>query len=341
MAATVFSPKELMLHAVDCARYLMPRCWLVIGVCMAVSACTLPQADFIKQLDAQIALLADPKPPYVDGVVYKNTLFSEVALDLYLPYGQDEPSVTRHPVYIYVHGGSWMHGHRKLVRLVDKRIETLRQNGIAVISIDYRKLQQAGIGGATDDARASLDWLLNNATKYQLDTHNVVVHGASAGGHLALMMGFSVSHPELEIKLILDDFGPADLVALQHQQKGGGPNLLQLYPNSRLRALSPMTYIKSGLPPVYIIHARGDDLVPLSQSEALVAALRAKGNTAELEVLEISGADHGFRGTSEAFNRELDIKRTQKVLSVLLQGTKLSGAMSSGAMSSGAKSSST
>lgn len=280
-------------------------------------ACAPRQAPILSQLDEKLAAMPDPRPPYHDGLVYKSTLWGDVALDLYQPYNHREGAGQRHPVYLHVHGGSWMFGHRKFIRLAEERVEALRENGVAVISIDYRKLQQVGIGGAVDDALSSLQWLVENADKYQLDIQNVVLHGLSAGGHLVLMMGFTHRLPQLKIKLILDDYGPADLVELQHQPMQNRRNILQLYPDFRLRTLSPINHVRPGLPPVQMTHARGDDLVPLAQSESLLQALLDAGNAASLEILELHGPHHGMKNASEQIKRELMDKGTGLILAAL------------------------
>jgi dipeptidyl aminopeptidase/acylaminoacyl peptidase len=58
------------------------------------------------------------------------------------------------------------------------------------------------------------------------------------------------------------------------------------------RQMSPVTYVRKGLPPVLAIHGDADPTVPYDQSVSLVKALRTAGNQADL--ITVPGGEHGF-----------------------------------------------
>jgi dipeptidyl aminopeptidase/acylaminoacyl peptidase len=58
------------------------------------------------------------------------------------------------------------------------------------------------------------------------------------------------------------------------------------------RQLSPMMYLRKGLPPVLAIHGDADPTVPYDQSVRLAKALKAAGDDAEL--ITVPGGKHGF-----------------------------------------------
>jgi acetyl esterase/lipase len=62
------------------------------------------------------------------------------------------------------------------------------------------------------------------------------------------------------------------------------------------RRATPLTYIDAQDPPFLVIHGEDDGMVPIAQSESLVAALSAAG--VEVTFLRISGLGHGFVGPS-------------------------------------------
>ena len=62
------------------------------------------------------------------------------------------------------------------------------------------------------------------------------------------------------------------------------------------KAVSPLTYVRSGLPPVFTIHGDEDNLVPYSHAERLHAALEKAGVPNKL--MTVRGGKHG------GFNRE-------------------------------------
>jgi dipeptidyl aminopeptidase/acylaminoacyl peptidase len=58
------------------------------------------------------------------------------------------------------------------------------------------------------------------------------------------------------------------------------------------RRLSPITYVRQGLPPLLALHGDQDTTVPFQQSAALVKALKTAGNDAEL--ITVPGGQHLF-----------------------------------------------
>ena len=58
------------------------------------------------------------------------------------------------------------------------------------------------------------------------------------------------------------------------------------------RQLSPITYVRKGLPPVLAIHGDNDEIVPYEQSARLIKALKGAGDDAEL--ITVPGAKHAF-----------------------------------------------
>ena len=92
-----------------------------------------------------------------------------------------------HPVAVLIHGGCWL-AELPGVELMWHMADNLRNHGIAVWSIEYRRLGHAGGGypGTFLDIANGADHLRVIAEKYHLDLSRVITVGHSAGGHLAL-----------------------------------------------------------------------------------------------------------------------------------------------------------
>lgn len=73
-----------------------------------------------------------------------------------------------------------------------------------------------------------------------------------------------------------------------------------------LAAAGAMTYIDAKDPPTLLIHGVNDHTVPIQQSRAYLAALRAKGVRAEL--IEIPGVDHSFVGATADATRAASLQ---------------------------------
>jgi acetyl esterase/lipase len=240
-------------------------------------------------------------------------------LDLYLP---DDGAL--HPVILYLHTGAWITGDRDPGA-------SLRQarRGYAVASIDY-ELAPASIWPAQiEDCKAAVRWLRANAARYHLDLNRIAVFGASAGGHLAAVLGTSggveaLEGPELgnagyssRVKAVVDFYGPTDLLKLDSEKLPCiplsanepflPPSLLIGCPiqecPEKAESANPIRYITPDDPPFLILHGALDCLVPWQQSALLYDALRAAGVTASLHLL--ATAKHADEHFDELQNQQI------------------------------------
>lgn len=226
-------------------------------------------------------------------------------LDLYLPADDSSPR----PVVVWIHGGGWRAGNKRNCRLL-----WLVGQGCAVASIEYRLSTEAPFPAQIHDCKGAVRWLRAKSTTYGLDTERFVAAGASAGGHLAALLGTSGGVAELEgdvggnleqssrVQAFVDFYGPTDFVSWIRSPHGraidrpGSPVALLLggIPSQRLelaRKASPVTYVTSDDPPALIIHGSADPVVPVEQSQILAERYRNAGLTAVLHIIE--GARHG------------------------------------------------
>jgi len=102
--------------------------------------------------------------------------------------------------------------------------------------------------------------------------------------------------PAAKVAAVVDFFGIADVLDQlegPHARDFAGMWIpAQPERQALARSLSPMTYVRKGLPPVLAIHGDADPLVPHEQSERLVDALKASGDDAQL--ITVPGGKHGF-----------------------------------------------
>ena len=124
--------------------------------------------------------------------------------------------------------------------------------------------------------------------------------GASAGGHLALMLGETNANRDdpAAIQAVIDFYGPTDLCALRNNEGAAGHAVNLLLGGkatdiaARCETASPLQLVGQGNPPVLIIHGTEDALVPLDQSRGIATALQNAGVRHRLVV--VKGARHGF-----------------------------------------------
>lgn len=238
------------------------------------------------------------------GLTYRTVNGWNGTLDLYLP-----TATGIHPLLIYFHGGGWEHGSREMI--VANVIPYLEM-GFAVANVDYRLTKTATAPAAVEDARCAVRWLAANAARYRLDTADFVLAGGSAGAHLALMAGMlrssdgldgpCASEPEPRIAAIINYYGIADVADLldgPHRRHwavewiGDVPDRREL-----ARRMSPLTYVRPGLPPIITVHGDADNVVPYEQSVRLRDALTRAGVPNEL--VTVPGGRHSSQGFSDA-----------------------------------------
>jgi acetyl esterase/lipase len=154
---------------------------------LAATALPSAQAQFISFRQ----VLERPERPQPQVRVAYGALAQQQA-ELWLPSPAERP----HPVVLMVHGGCWR-ADLPGPELLAWQAEALRQRGVAVYSVTYRRLAAAGApdveanGGypATfQDLALAADHLRTLATQHPLDLQRVTTTGHSAGGHLALWL---------------------------------------------------------------------------------------------------------------------------------------------------------
>jgi acetyl esterase/lipase len=163
-----------------------------------------------------------------------------------------------------------------------------------------------------EDCRCALRWVIRNAEQYKFDTSKIVVTGHSAGGHLSLTTALLPAsagldrecpgNEELKVAAVINWYGITDVNDVLD-----GPNM-QSYAVAWLgsltnreeiaRRVSPLEYVRPGLPPILTIHGDADNVVPYSQATRLQAALEKAGVPHQL--ITIPGGKHG--GFSRADN---------------------------------------
>lgn len=234
-------------------------------------------------------------------------------LDLYVPTQTEKDK--RLPLIVWIHGGAWRYGDK-----TDTPALFLVRHKYAVASLNYRLSDQAPFPAQIEDCKAAIRWLRAHAAQYNLDADRFGAFGMSAGGHLVALLGTSNNVKDFDrgaflnesskVQAVCDWSGLTDLISIAKQQPKGAP-LDESAPNSPIRKFlggpvkekqmlaikaSPITYIASiatnNPPPFLIMHGDRDQIVPLAQSQQLLAALQRAHIDARLIIVKNGG--HNF-----------------------------------------------
>jgi len=227
-------------------------------------------------------------------------------LDAYLP-ADDQI----HPAVISIHGGGWRNGDKTGgFRAVQG--DQLIRAGVAVFSINYRLSGVAPYPAAVDDCLAAVRWIRANAADFNIDADRLAVWGGSAGGHLALMMGFMEPGPDdLDaegepltnfMRCVVAKNPPTDFTAEDEMHTERALVAFMGAPRDeapeRYKAASPVTHLSADDPPVLAMHGTADRTVPYHQVLVLQQKMAEVG--VPLTLVTFEGAGHGLRGADRA-----------------------------------------
>ena len=232
------------------------------------------------------------------NVVYTKVKDWDGKMDLYLPPKAKGPS----PVIINIHGGGWNKG----VKESQTGFNTFFKMGYAVANIEYRLTQQATAPAAVEDTRCALIYLVKHAKELSIDTSKIVVMGGSAGGHLALMAGllgndhrFDSNCPGVEgirVAAIINKYGIVDVWDWGYGTKVTSKSATRWLGDRSndkkfAASVSPIHYVNSSSPPIFIVHGDADPVVPYQHSVDLHKKLLEAG--VKTEFITVPGGQHG------------------------------------------------
>jgi len=225
-----------------------------------------------------------------EEVVYAKHGEHEIMMDVQLPEGGEGP----YPAVLFIHGGGW----QACSRVDDRRfLDVITNAGCAIFNIDYRLSTVAPFPAQLQDCKAAVRFVRANAKRFNIDPNRVGVFGGSAGGHLALMTGMTGGMSEYtyggvtadfvgdgaqnldqpdDVQAIVAYFPPTDVAAwsttvpsmltevhIARERFLGGPAEEHI---ELCRIASPVTYLRSNLPPIMLGHGPRDNCVGFSHS---------------------------------------------------------------------------
>jgi acetyl esterase/lipase len=234
----------------------------------------------------------------IPNVTYLTAGGVELKLDVYQRRGMTAPQ----PTLIYMHGGFWAAGNKEGAIM---NLMPWFEMGWNVVNVEYRLAKVALAPAAVEDCMCALRFINNQAKTYNVDTSRIVVTGESAGGHLALALGMipesvglarECEGPALpKVAAVINWYGVTDVMDVidgPHKANPAATWLASLPNREELaKKLSPLTYVRPGLPPILTIQGDADTTVPYDEGVRLHAALAKAGTVNQL--LTIPGGKHG------------------------------------------------
>jgi acetyl esterase/lipase len=201
------------------------------------------------------------------------------------------------------HGGSW----RELDKAEGEGWRYLNDYGFLVVSVNYRlATSDVKFPAMIEDVMCAVRFLRAHRSEFNLDPERIGALGASAGGHLAALLGTADASAGFDVGEYLDQSARVQAVVTLSGLSDftvpveGGVSMAIYFAfgalagtnDALLAPASPVTYITPDDPPFLIFHGDQDGTVPIEQARILDERLRAAGVPSTLVVVE--GGDHGL-----------------------------------------------
>jgi acetyl esterase/lipase len=301
-------------------RMVRNRLWSVGAICLFGLAMVLPGSP------SSVAMAADEPAAIVFEPNITYATVGTIALQLDLAHPKQivpaKPNGPERllPCLVFIHGGGWSGGNRHAFR---QKVEEAARKGYVAATISYRltdpnpSTQKAKWPhpAQVHDCKAAIRWLRAHAVDYQIDPNRIAAIGASAGGHLSLMVGLTDANDQLEgaggnldqssrVQAVVNIFGPTDLL-LAYETSPGAIGFLKPFcggtpdeARDNYVSASPVTYVTEDDPPVLTLHGEADKLVPPGQATLLDERMKAAKAEHVLKLYPEQG--HGFVGEAAA-----------------------------------------
>lgn len=256
-----------------------------------------------------------------------DTLSEAQKFDLYLPETGEGPF----PLVMFIHGGGWFSGDKTDGQ--ESAWVTLREQGYAVASINYRLSGETPHPSGIIDCKTALRYLKAHADKYHIDAKRIAVSGDSSGGHYALMVALTAGNPDFEdltrgnpeqasdvacavvwypatdlsetMRTVRDGeytgFG-ADF-AWSNIERYAGKTIEDVNDNVLVSA-SPIQYVTEDMPPVLLQHGNADTICPIDQSRRIYRRMIETAGEDRVKFDVLDGAEHGDVDFETAENME-------------------------------------
>lgn len=237
------------------------------------------------------------------------------------------PKTSNHKAIVWMVSGGWFSNHNDINPSL---AQAFTDKGFTVFEVVHGSQPKYTIPEIVPQVRRAIRFVRSVASTYDVFPNAIGVSGASAGGHLSLMIAGlgddgdpnandPVDRLSSRADAVVAFFPPTDF---ENWGSDGVtpfkfPGMAVFYPafgvNSQTppdaqqkiaHETSPIDTIKPGYPPTLIVHGDKDQLVPLQQAKRMDAAFAAAGVVHKLVIVPGGGHDMAtmFRGANAALD---------------------------------------
>ena len=230
----------------------------------------------------------------IPDVVYGHKHGMALTFDVYKPEQANGTGI------LFMVSGGWYSRWRPPEQSIGW-FKPMLDKGFTVFAVRHGSSPKYVIPEIIEDVRRSVRFIRLRAKDYGIDPERLGVAGASAGGHLSLMLGTASDKGDPNAKdevlrvtdrvaAVVAYFPPTDIRAWVNKV----PDYPALnFEEAKAADCSPILHVSEDDPPALLIHGDKDELVPIDHSEKIFAEFEKNKVTSELLVIKDAG--HGFR----------------------------------------------
>jgi len=159
------------------------------------------------------------------------------------------------PAIIMLHDGGWKSGDKSMLQSF---AEAIAVKGYQCFAIEYRLSDEAKYPAGIHDVLKAIDYIKNNAEKFNVDVNKIAILGRSSGGQMASLIGTKFN---ADIKAIINIDG---VLAFHHPESAEG-KYAALWLGGTYEEVpeiwndaSALTHTDKNTPPILFINSQHD-----------------------------------------------------------------------------------
>lgn len=251
---------------------------IIASLILSITFGLFAHIDYVRADDYQLKV----DIAYRSGTELTDYMRERCKLDIYYPTDQKDFATV-----VWFHGGGLKGGNKSIPK-------GLKEQGIAVVAVNYRLYPKAKCPAYLDDAAAAVAWTFKNIDRYGGSKEKVFVSGHSAGGYLTSMIGLDKSW------LATYDID-ADRIAGLIPYSGHTITHFTVRAERGIDGkqpvvdrLAPLFHVRKNCPPLVLITGdRDKEMLGRYEETAYLWRMMKVVGHQHVELFELEGFDHG------------------------------------------------